>query len=48
MSKNMQTLLLALAAIILAVGVVARLYMASSAKPPAPEQAPAAAQKPSQ
>lgn len=41
MSKNMQTLLLLLAAVILAVGVVARLYFASKAHTDAPEQTPA-------
>ncbi len=46
MGKNTQTLLLAQAAIILAAGMVARLYMASSANSSAPEQAPAPAQAP--
>lgn len=40
MSKNMQTLLLLLAAIILAAGVVARLYMASSGDKSMPEHGP--------
>lgn len=41
MNKNMQTLLLLLAAVILAVGVLARLYFASKTHPSTPEQAPA-------
>jgi hypothetical protein len=40
MSKNMQTLLLLLAAILLAAGVVARLFMAPSGEQAGPGQAP--------